>query len=300
MKRILLFAAALVAATGAARAQTLPAIPNGGFETWTGNLPGGWTTSDQLYASELPFPVPTNTVTRSTDKYNGQAAAQLQAFSFFGLALPPILILGTVRDLEADYPGGIAYAARPASMQFWYKFQGTSADSAAVSLALTRGGGTNRQEIGLGGAFVTGSTSTSYRLGQVPIIYNNALAPDSLYAFVTTNAASTTATLLLDDVVMSNTVTAAKEPMLAGALLAYPNPSTDGLFKLRAERDHDVVASSLTVTDALGRTVLRQPAVAAASVANGRPLDLRGQKAGVYVLRLESERGAVLRRLVVQ
>ncbi|OON69639.1 T9SS type A sorting domain-containing protein [Hymenobacter sp. CRA2] len=300
MKRILL--SLLLAAAGtAAFAQALPPVTNGGFETWNGNVPTGWTTTDQLYLELLGFP--TSTVTQSTaDKRSGTAAAKLQNLVIGPASLPSLLILGNALDLATDqnYPGGMAYTARPAAFQFWYKFQGTPADTVQMVAVLTRGGGTARQEIGGGAQVLLPSTSTSYRLGQLPMGYAaNTLAPDSLFVLIATNGGSAGASFIIDDIVPTNTVTAAQEPMLAGALLAYPNPSTDGQFKVRAERDHDIVAGTLTVTDATGRTVLRQPAVAAATVANGRPVDLRGQRAGMYVLRLESERGAVVRRLMV-
>ncbi|RTQ46551.1 T9SS type A sorting domain-containing protein [Hymenobacter gummosus] len=305
MKRLLLsLSLALTAALGA-QAQTLPAIANGGFETWAlsgqVNTPTGWTTSDQIY-SNGPFPFPFTTAVQTNDKHGGQSALKLQGANLGVASLPAFLILGAARDFDSEYPGGMACAARPAALQFWYKYQGSVNDTTFAAVMLTRGSGAGRVEIGGGGLALTPNASTAdYRLGQVPIIYTNtsALAPDSLYNVFVGNNGSANGILFLDDLTLTNTVTAAREPMLAGALVAYPNPSQDGWFKVRAEQDHDLVAGTLTVADATGRTVLRQPPVAPGAVVTGRPVDLRGQAPGVYTLRLATPRGTVVRRLML-
>jgi Secretion system C-terminal sorting domain len=304
MKRLLLSLSLALAAALGTQAQTLPTIPNGGFETWaqTGqiNAPTGWTTSDQLYGTS--FPLPTTTAVQTNDRNGGQSAIRLQGANLGVATLPAFLFLGNARNANAEYPGGMACTARPAVLQFWYKYQGSISDTTFVAAVLTRGGGTGRTEVGGGGLELTPNASTAgYRLGQVRIGYvpNVTVAPDSLYAIFVGNGGSAAGTLFLDDVTLTNTITAQREPLLAGALVAYPNPSQDGRFKVRAEQDHDLVAGTLTVTDATGRTVLQQPPVTAGAVATGRTVDLQGHAPGVYTLRLESSRGTVLRRLML-
>lgn len=304
MKHLLLCALLALAAT-LATAQVQPAVPNAGFENWSitaAQVPTGWSTSDQLYASSgIPFP--TNTVSRSSDSRSGTYAARLQTGNLLGNLLPSFVVLGTVRNFNNTnqmYPGGVPYTARPAALQFWYKYTGTVADTAEAGVLLTRGTGTSKQELGAGGTELYAATAPAYRLGQATIGYGpNGLAPDSLYMYFATNGGSAGGALVIDDVVLTNTVTAAAEPQLKGALVAYPNPSTDGQFKVRAELDFDIVAAPGTVTDATGRTVLRLPAVPAQDVANGRLVDLRGQRPGIYLLRLQAARGTVVRRLSV-
>jgi hypothetical protein len=306
MKRLLLSLSLAITGVLGAQAQTLPAIPNGGFEQWTLsgqiNQPSGWTTSDMVYGSGTsPLPFPTATAVQTNDRNGGQSAIKLQPANLGVVSLPAFLILGNARDFQADYPGGMACAARPAALQFWYKYTGTTADTTQAAVMLTTGRGATKLEVGGGGLVLTPDASTaSYRLGQVRLGYGaTTVMPDSLYAVFVGLAASPNGTLFLDDVSLTNTITTARESVLAGALVAYPNPSQDGWFKVRAEQDHDLVAGTLTVTDATGRTVLRQPAVAPGAVVNGRAIDLRGQTPGVYTLQLASPRGTVVRRLML-
>ncbi|GAA3925889.1 YCF48-related protein [Hymenobacter algoricola] len=76
-------------------------------------------------------------------------------------------------------------------------------------------------------------------------------------------------------------------------LAAYPNPSADGWFRLPLP----AAAATVRVVDAVGREVLRT------TTAAGRAelaLDLRGQRAGLYLLTLETAARQARQQLVVQ
>ncbi|WP_165768257.1 T9SS type A sorting domain-containing protein [Hymenobacter amundsenii] len=106
--------------------------------------------------------------------------------------------------------------------------------------------------------------------------------------------------LLLDDVQLVGTVTSARAGTTApAALQVYPNPSASGEFSLASLTDAALATAPLTITNATGRQVLRQGA-APASAAAGRLVDLRGQRGGVYLLRLETAAGPIVRKLVIQ
>jgi len=88
---------------------------------------------------------------------------------------------------------------------------------------------------------------------------------------------------------------AAKEPQLQ----VYPNPSTDGLFRLGGWvwAGHD---AALTVTDALGRQVAALLLRGTSAPDATASLDLRKLPAGVYLLRVSTVTGSATQKLVIQ
>lgn len=322
--RTLLCAAGLLYAGGATAQNT---IPNAGFETWQtrGNLlyrfdsPQGWLTADdvlyQLLSSSAALAP--RLATKSGDKYAGSSAIQLAPKVALGYNIPSVLLLGdrfrvTLDDLnnpasitDITRSRGIPFTARPTQLSFWYKFAGESTDQAQVALALSKGNlKTTGFLVGSGGSvspnLLTPGTTT-YKQFTLPIAYSVADAPDSLrLGFIVggNQTFSSSATLTVDELVFS-TITANANPAVAGALSVYPNPSSDGVFSLASLQNPGVATAALSVTDALGKVVLQQ-AAAPTSEANGRQLDLRGKPAGVYLLRLNTAEGVVVRKLQLQ
>ncbi|OUJ71946.1 hypothetical protein BXP70_20205 [Hymenobacter crusticola] len=162
------------------------------------------------------------------------------------------------------------------------------------------------------GGFIVGAASstttnlitpgtTTYKQFSVPITYTSTEAPDSLrlgFSVGGNQVFSSSAALTIDDVSFSFT-TANASPAVAATLSVYPNPSSNGVFSLASLQKASVATAPLSVTDALGKVVLQQ-AAAPASAANGRQLDLRGKPAGVYLLRLDTPEGVVVRKLQLQ
>jgi Secretion system C-terminal sorting domain len=85
---------------------------------------------------------------------------------------------------------------------------------------------------------------------------------------------------------------------LKGVLKVYPNPSNDGVFKLNVNAP-STKTREVTVTDALGRVVYTT-SLNATAVGQDVSLDLSKHKAGLYTLRLETEQGTAVEKLVIQ
>ena len=99
---------------------------------------------------------------------------------------------------------------------------------------------------------------------------------------------------LYSAVVDGRAITSIEAPPAVHAFSAYPNPFRDGLTV-----DLPALAAGpgrLVVYDVLGRRVLEQPVAGAASK---QVLDLRGQPAGLYLLRLHTGR-AIHEQVVVK
>ena len=314
MKKTILHFALLLAAgllaSGTARAQQ--AVPNGTLETWAlrGGIdsPGQWLTTDDLLRGVLPgFPA-TGAVTKSSTSHAGSFAAKLTNMTSVLGPVPGFMVLGnalgnlnTVDSLAQL--GGLPYTSRAARLLVYYRFSGTvnsPDDLPVVRVMLTKTTGGVRSIVAAGHQYLP-TTATAYTLATVPLVYQQGIAPDSIHiAFGSSdydgNTYTAGNTLYVDDVVMTGTVTATRDAQLQAAVGVYPNPSATGLFTLAAQ-EATLVAAPITVTDALGRVVLRQPATATGST---RTVDLRQQPAGLYSLRLDTPRGPVMHQLVVQ
>jgi hypothetical protein len=301
--------------SGTAVAQST--LSNGTFETWaTQNnveAPAQWITSDQI-AAELLL-VGLNGVTKSAEVHGGQFAARLNfrnvPIPLVGnIPVPAVLLLGTKipnisptnlprtqEDIIRLRPGGIPFTARPVSLQFWFKYTGAATDAGQAGVVLSNKG----QLVGQGTLPLTGGVS-SYTLANLPITYSSTVMPDTVRIFFvagTNQTPSATAALFIDDVTLPLTVTANRNPALEAALVVYPNPSSNGDFSLASLQKPGVATAPFTITDAAGRVVKQQGAVPV-SAANGRLISLRGQPAGVYLLRLSTPEGTLTRKLLIQ
>lgn len=314
MKKTLLLSSALLTAAmltlSAAHAQQ--AVPNGAMETWTtrngSEAPDQWLTTDDVLQIGLPgFPI-TNAVTKSTDKRGGSFAASLTNKNTPVGSVPGFLLLGTsfITSQTADSLvefGGLPYTSRAARLQFYYKFSGTIArpdDRPVARIQLTRTTGGVRQVVASGQRYLT--AAAAYTLADFPLVYRLGITPDSVHiAFGSGDFDGENFTpgntLLIEDIALTGTVTATRDARLQTAVSAYPNPSASGLFTLSAS-ETGLLAGPFTVTDALGRVVLRQPA--APTNTDTRSIDLHQQPTGLYSLCLETPKGLITHRLSVR
>ncbi|GAB3824677.1 T9SS type A sorting domain-containing protein [Hymenobacter jeollabukensis] len=86
---------------------------------------------------------------------------------------------------------------------------------------------------------------------------------------------------------------------LRGVLQVFPNPSNDGLFLYNVNLP-GATKRDLTVTDALGRVVKQIKLNATGATVQNQSLDLSQCKAGVYTLRLVTEQGTTVEKLVIK
>jgi hypothetical protein len=315
MRTLTSFAVALVATTLAfgTQAQTLA---NLNLETWaqrttsvTGGVeaPANWQTTDDLYADLAgTLPSSTTTVTKTTDVNGGTYAAKIENKVYAPLqtfipVMSGIMSLGSQISYTSDSYEftGAPYTSRPTQIQFYYKLTGAAAadDSAAVFFSLTQNVAGATQEVAFRGVLLP--PAATYTLVTLPITYSTSAVPDSVHlTFTSSNTDHPTVgtALFVDDITIGVATPTATRASLQAALSVAPNPSATGRFSLLAT-EPELLAAPFTVTDATGRLVLQG---AASSSAASRQLDLSVQKAGIYMLQFQTEKGAVVRKLVVQ
>ena len=304
------FAAASTFLFASAHAQT---VANLNLETWvtrSGSVAGGveaptnWQTTDDVLSGTVgvTLPVGTATVTKTTDAHGGSYAARLETknYPLLGQNLPGGLALGTrFTDFGSLY-SGVPYTARPTQMQFYYKLSrpAGSADVGAVAVSLSRTtGGVSTDVVFAGQSLLPAAT---YTLVSIPLTYTSSTTPDSLHIeFYSSASQAATAgtTLFIDDIsFVTGTGTATRAGLLDAPVSVSPNPSADGRFLLHSP-EPALLAAPFTVTDMAGRVVLQSPT---ASPATSRTIDLGTHAAGLYTLQLQTDRGTVVRKLVVR
>ncbi len=194
-------------------------IVNGGFENWTPlswEEPTDWKTS-------LPFALdePILTVVKSTDKYGGSFALELNTIAdgdtIGGLA--------TNGDFDDDgFMGGAPYSSNPTGVEFYYKNTLSGVDTSWASIEFKNGGSVFLQA----GAELT--PAANYTL------YSQALSlsmtPDTLL-FGFFSGENPGSQLIVDQFVFSFPV-GVTENLTVDQLVAYPNPTTDQI-KIRFE-----------------------------------------------------------------
>ncbi|MBX0292933.1 T9SS type A sorting domain-containing protein [Hymenobacter sp. HSC-4F20] len=296
----------LLAATSTAQAQTPTPVPNGTLDTWVARnaareIPQGWFTTEDILEPLVGQQLPAiGFVTKSTTVHQGTFAAELTSIDI-GSASPLVLpgIIGTGTDGVA----GIPYTSRPARLQFWYRLTGADAkaDSAYVGAILARNVGGESQVIGTSEVLL--APAAVYTLVSEPFEYTPlGLSPDTLLVEALSGIADELhdgTKLLIDDIQLTGSITATRNPAAEAALQIYPNPSATGEFSLASLTDATVSTAPFTVTDVTGRVVLRQDK-APLSAARGRLVDLREQRSGVYLLQLNTPDGILTRKLVIQ
>lgn len=95
------------------------------------------------------------------------------------------------------------------------------------------------------------------------------------------------------------TPSATRNAALQSTLSVYPNPSASGVFTVNLGSDLKAGAT-LTVSDALGRTVKTQALNAATVGSKMLNLDLSGEKIGVYTLQIRTEAGIATQKIVIE
>jgi hypothetical protein len=322
--KTLIYAITLACSSLATLGATAQTITNAGFENWaTRNIaeaPANWLTFDDILAFEDPgYVYNTGVVTKSTDAHSGSFAAKLTNISFqdnngASFVQEGVLVLGTKIGNNAYYEGypigGVPFTTRPAQFQFFYKFTGPASDVpiATVLLTNTKTGSTGNMPNIVGGGTITLTPTTGGYVGVTAnITYSSSATPDSIRIQFSSGSANTPtenkitagSVLLVDDIsLIGNALPVRADASTQAQLTVAPNPSPAGRFRLSAPEQPALTSAPYAVLDLMGRVVAQQPALAVPSPI--RDIDLSTLSTGIYLLRIDSKQGALVRQLVVK
>ncbi len=160
-------------------------IPNNSFESWVGNKPDFWNTSNQNILGLVDFTMVTKDI---TGPQQGSASAKLtvvtKSIPFAGTySLPGVLTLGILNyDLvnqTASVSGGAPFTGLPEKLTGYFKYQPVNNDNCALGWGLTRWKNGVRDTIGFGATAYT-NTYNTWTYFEIPLIYKILEAPDTM------------------------------------------------------------------------------------------------------------------------
>jgi hypothetical protein len=264
-------------------------IPNAGFESWTGNAPDNWATSNAA-------PVYTN-VTQSSTAHSGTSAIRGDAVQVSVVVMAP-----TIQSGAGGH--GFAYAQRPLSITGWYQFSSVGGDRFGVNVGLLKGGESGTQVALAASADPT--TRSTYTQFTVPFIYYTADVPDlciAQFSVALPNGVNTThvgSYFLLDDLAFagSTDVQAATENPLSFKLAQnFPNP-----FNPTTQISYSLPSSGpvlLTVHNLLGQVVATLVDQVKSAGSHSVTFAAHGFPSGMYFYRLSTLGGNLTRTMML-
>ncbi len=170
------------------------------FETWSGNEPQGWFSSNSLTSSNGGA----QTVFRETSNpIEGNSSLKLvtgacpdcpdflpnQTFGLIDCSLPNPF--GGTVELTSLQESGVPYTLRPLSVDFKYKSIPQNGDAAGFHMELTRYNPVSGESETVGEAyFETNSTVNNWTQINVPMVYYSNLTPDTMNIFIASSIGS--------------------------------------------------------------------------------------------------------------
>lgn len=205
--------------------------PNGGFETWIDSTsyenPDGWESNNSTLVSLLGSP----TVVKDTDAYSGSYAAKIQT-QMVGVTqidtFAGILTNGSIDSLSYS---GDTISYQPQKLTGYYKFDGTSGDSAFAIVYLNKYSSiVGHDEVkASGNAKLPPAASWTYFEIDIYDAEINPPTPESFVIVLSSTkdiANPKVGTLWVDELNFSGV--ASIEPLTkVGNMEVYPNPATD-------------------------------------------------------------------------
>lgn len=309
MKKAVLFIGALIMAFSINAQQ----LTNNGFESWTGNVPQGWSTLGFMGFNLCD-------VNKTTDAHSGEFAITVapamlpsslaammgmtESFAIPGVLTNGMIDINVLMELMGDtaafenmlseeiltniLTGGMRLNEQPSEITGYYKFEQVenSYDMFGVAGLLYATIEGERRLVGMG--FFSNemkNSSSGYQSFSMPFEYIYEIPADELIVLalvVSDGTATDFSTLYLDDlnVVYNSGI---EEAIFDNKVAVYPNP-TSGDFKLNGADGSKVI-----ISDVLGREVLNIERY------DGQSVTL-SQK-GVYFLNIE---GKQTQKLIVK
>lgn len=282
-------------------------VLNGGFEeTNEFNFETYWFIGFGYNCFDPPFPVFATIV---NDSNTGNNAAKLSS----NMCYPEEeLFPGTIytNDNEPNSPTfGYEYHERPASLNFYYKYQPTiHGEIAFVKIMLFKFDYSNytvTEVIGIGEANIV--ESTLYTLQTVPIDYYTESTPDYIHILFSTsdhftyyqdmplynpnvdNVNSLGTNLWIDNVYVSGGSVGVNEDYLNIQIGLYPNPVTN-LLNIKST---DINIQKVQIYTSLGQLVLVEQT-------NFTNIDVSNLLKGAYVVKIETKSGVFIKKVLKQ
>ena len=284
-------------------------IPNGGFEIWDTNgaadYPVNWLFMNSPVCTPTMLPA-----TQTDDSYEGNWAVKLVSHTCIGMP-------GTNLEMGFIYTGNlggssinnysIPFNERPDNLSFFYKFYPEGNDSAFVLLMLVKYD-TVELEITDTVAYSTGyifNEVDEYTEFTLPITYFSENTPDYMYLIFTTSKtlgpntipisfpgeyANLGTTLIIDNVsAEGGTLGIDSKANLESIIKLFPNPVNDEFI---IEKPNSVQVDRIVLYNNLGIEINHFNS-------EQSTFNVSGLKPGLYFLELHTNKGVILKKIVI-
>lgn len=275
-------------------------IPNGSFETWTGNDPNSWVTTNGLILLGNP-----QSVFKSTDAHSGTSACEINTVHITnkppGVFIPDFTgSIFTGKQVLVTSYFGFPYTSKPTRLNFWYKYNARNNDTASVIAYTTKWNSSlnKRDTLAIAVGIIKDSVGM-YTQGEVFFMMMDSVStPDSavvLFASSSLSATQTGAKLLLDDIEFAGGNVGLAEKKAAITFTLSPNPV--GSSGVTLQFDKPVSNIDVSVFDVQGKLIYKQSGDAPTGIFL---LDTGQLLSGVYILSVQTEKGNTTSRLIIE
>ena len=296
MKKIILFCAAIVAATS-----SFAQIPNASFENWTNtggfNTPTGW---DNLNATTSL--ASTYTCTKGTPGYAGASYLQLTSKTVTGFGVVPGVAVSGVLDVTAAQPkSGFPFTERPGNLKGAWQYMAYGSDAGHIIVFLSHWNTTtmSRDTIAYTDHTLSGMVM-SWASFNIPLTYMSTATPDS--AIIVLSASGTTP--------VANSYLYVDTLQFSGAVAGINNVTETNLNVTVSPNPASSVASiafagtpgntaTITVTDVSGKVVYTTQ-YAELNGTNTISVNTDRFAPGLYLVVVSDEHNKAVRKLVIQ
>lgn len=252
------------------------------FESWNGNSPLGWVTTNSLMALGNP-----QSVFKSTNAKSGSFATEINTIRVTnkipGFSIPDYT--GSIfTGIQAGFSTvfGYPFDLRPEKLTFWYQYNARNSDSAVVLTYLCRWNTTTmkRDTIAYKDGIIKDSVGV-YTLFELPLTYfDSTTSPDTavvLIASSTSHSLNAGARLLLDDVNFTGGTVGTAEVFQEPSYSLFPNPLKGENLQIRSHSNSLLGYELYTITGQLIRHGI-------VSSGGQESIETRELPAGMYLL----------------
>ncbi len=265
-------------------------IPNAGFESWTGNNPTGWTTSNDI---TMPNAI---TCTQGSPGKVGASYIKLTSKTVSNSVTSGFAVTGNINVMNANAAPGFPYAKRPTDFTGAYKYTPKTGDLCFIYAVLTKWNTLTKVRDTIAEATLTNNSQVSnWTTFTIPFNYKGNAMPDTACILLTSSGDNAVdgSTLSVDDLAFSGGVTGINVVhKTAGGMSVYPNPARD---QLAVEFNNEGANANIQLYDVLGNVVYEEK-----TQDNKNTIDVSQLSKGNYFLKISSDKNVEVQKIVVQ
>jgi hypothetical protein len=275
-------------------------IPNPGFENWTAvgtySVPNGWGTLNNTTTLAGVY-----TVTKATPGSPGASYMKITSKTVATSVVGGIAVSGVLDSMTMMPKSGFAYNMRPANFtgKWQHMIYGSSQGSIQVTLTRWDSGLGMRMPVASGNVTLSGM-AMAWANFTIPLTYTDGNNPDSCIIVMKASGSVPTNNdyLWVDNLAFSGVVTGIEnQESLLSNVSVFPNPSAELInVNLNLKSEQKV---SLELIDMLGKVITVKD-LGTLQGDSKQSINVSGITKGTYVVRVVTEKGTEVRKIIIE